>query len=354
MPVEIGKVSGVIQSESSAQLTFTRLPEAGLQVVPGAWETVATLHSENALPETSRRAAIATGAISWLVSPDGTHLFDHASGQWSHAASPSSRSVRPREVVYQPVLDSVWFYGDGLYRYRTASHRFEQFHPAADATGTIHKMVVTASGLWIAADKGIFLFDEKGTVLKKLVQPQSADTKFINAVAADNDIWFASAELTLLHITTLHAGRLVAERSNTLPFGTLAEMSAAGDSLWLLLGKQYGADYKLAFLQAGKAGLNILPGKYHSLQSSGSRLLARHYSTLFEVHPDSNTMTQIDLDEKNLLTQAARNSQILFVGLSYNYKDGCEIVERGRFDISKGWMRATPLVRNAAMASLSR
>jgi len=121
-------------------------------------------------------------------------------------------------------------------------------------------------------------------------------------VAADNDIWFASAELTLLHI--LRFMQVAWSPKEAIPCrlerwpnerGRGFALVAAGQTVW--------ADYKLAFLQAGKAGLNILPGKYHSLQSSGSRLLARHYSTLFEVHPDSNTMTQIDLDEKNLLTK---------------------------------------------------
>ncbi len=348
VPVNNEKASGSIQIESSAPLTFTRLPDARMQGIPGIWETVSPLLAENALPDSSSQAAIATGAVSWLISPDGTHLLDHASGQWLHAASPSSLHVRPREFVYQPTLNAVWFYGDGLYRYRAASHALERFQPAADATGTIHKMVATASGIWIAADNGVFLFDEKGTALKKVVLSKSAEAKYINAVAADNDIWFASSELKLLHITATSVARLDAESSNALPFGALAEMSAVGRSLWLLLSKQHGADYKLGILNAGQSGLNILPGKYHSLQGGGDRLLARHYSTLFEIYPGSNTMTQIDLDEKDLLAQSARNSQVLFVGLSYNYKDGCEIVERGRFDISKGWMR------NAVTAALSR
>jgi len=100
MPVEIGKVSGVIQSESSAQLTFTRLPEAGLQVVPGAWETVATLHSENALPETSRRAAIATEqSVGWSRRMARICLTTHPGNGRMPRARAAAVSVRGKSSI---------------------------------------------------------------------------------------------------------------------------------------------------------------------------------------------------------------------------------------------------------------
>ena len=114
-------------------------------------------------------------------------------------------------------------------------------------------------------------------------------------------------------------------------------MVVARNTLWLLMSNHHGDDYKLAFIDASEDQLNVLDGKYYSLRNEDGHILARNYSTLFEIDPATKTITRFNLDEENLLARSRRDSAVIFLGSSYIYKDGCEIVERGRFDLSKGW-----------------
>jgi hypothetical protein len=343
-----------IRITTQTSLALSRTTAAQLLPVQKSWQPLSPLRLESS-PSTHESAApgndsmrewISTGDLSWLVTPDGTRLRDHATGQQFYTTALTSSNVRPSDIVYSQRLGAVWFYGDALYRYRIDSHALERLQPATTTIETIRKAVLSPSGLWLAAGNGIFVLDEAGTALQKITYGQLGRSSVVNAVAAGNDIWFATAEPRLIRIAPQASGQLGVAASTTPLPGPVAEMVVAKNSLWLLMSNRHGDSYKLAYIETGNDRLNVLDGKYYSLRSEEGHLLARNYSTLFEIDPVAKTITRYNPDEAHLLARSKRDSAILFLGSSYVYKDGCEIVEHGRFDLSKGWSGTHVSIRN--------
>jgi hypothetical protein len=122
--------------------------------------------------------------------------------------------------------------------------------------------------------------------------------------------------------------------------GTPAEIFVAGQKVWMLLSSHHGDHYKLAFADKALNQISVISGKYFSLSELDGQLTASAYSTLYRIDPIHQTMTTLKPTEAGLLARANHNDSVLFLGSSYTYKDGCEIVEHGKIDISKGWIDA--------------
>ena len=336
-------------------LALPRPSAAKLQTIQTDWRTLA-LQDMAGAPQASAGAArewITTGGLSWRITPEGTQLVEQATGRQFRSAALTTSNVRSSDILYSARQGIVWFYGDALYRYRISSRTLERLQPANTAIANIRRAVLDPSGLWLAADSGVFLLDAE-MKLKQIMPDGGSHGGAANLVAGDDGVWFATAEARLVHVTLHAANKLeIAVSTKQLP-GVAAEMVAAKNGVWMLLGSHHGSDYQLAFVEAGSDRLNVLDGKYYSLRNEDGRLLARNYSTLFEIDPAARTITRFSVDEEHLLERARRASAILFLGSSYVYKDGCEIVEHGRFDLSKGWSGTHVSILDVAREALLR
>lgn len=324
------------QQSSSAEVHYS----AQLRPVNTVWHPLATLKVSTVIPHAVAAEAdpVVAGDVALQISRDGLGVRDLATGQWAYTRAVTGNKVHPRDVLLGEGREEVWLYGDGVYRYRVNNRNLEYLQDSAATMGVVRKVLSNHTGLWVLAEKGLFLLKHDGSALSRVDQPQLASTKLINGVTTEDALWLATADQRLFQLSLKTSGQLDLLKRTALPAGTVAEMVAGGNRLWMLLGNPDGHDYRLAFIdESGGANLNMLEGRYYTLQKDGAALLARTYSTLFRIAPGALTITRINLDEQRLLAQTARNSMVSFVGSSYVYKDGCEIVERGRFDLSKGW-----------------
>lgn len=320
---------------------------ARLQAVKMSWLPVDTLQFESPGNEHAGRAhinqnhePIHTGYLTWLVSPNGTQVLDNNTGKRSNIPTLTSSAVRPRDIVYNERLGTVWFYGETVYRYRIADHVLQRLQLAEEYFHAIRKVVVGSSGLWLATEKGVFLLDEKGATLKKISQTGADGANFINAAATDKEAWFVTAGARLLRIENRAPDQFDVAMSAKLP-GVPAEIVIANQkTLWLLLSGNHGDHYKLAFVDKDLNRVDVITGKYFSLSEKDGQLMASTYSTLFRIDPSGKTITKLNLTEAGMLARAARNESVLFIGSSYAYRDNCEIVEHAQIDISKGWINA--------------
>ncbi|HEY6094570.1 MAG TPA: hypothetical protein VIU93_06415 [Gallionellaceae bacterium] len=278
---------------------------------------------------------VKAGRLTWRVAEDGIYVSDPVAGQYAHLPNLSSANIRPREIVYDEKRGEVWLYGEGLYRYRSDNRLLEKLQMAGYSFGRIRKLIPGEYGLWLVAERGIFLLDEQEGTLTEIVSGYLHGQEWVNAAAGLDGVWLASSDSRLSYVG-YRPGQVLAATTSVLP-GVVAEMTSAGNKLWLLLGKRNGGDYRLAFVAPHEERLNVLEGKYFALQQDRGALLARSYATLFRINPETLNVVRIDLDDQYLLSQTLRNSRVSFIGSSYVYKDGCEIVEHGRFDLSKGW-----------------
>lgn len=319
--------------------------DAQWRAVPMAWRPVAVLKFES--PSESRAGGapnrnaepVRTGPLAWRVTPDGTQVTDGRTGLSASIAGLTAREIRPRDMAYSERQGTVWFYGETLFRYQIASRTLERLQPMGEEFHAIRKAVSGPSGLWLATGNGIFLLDDAGAALKKITNAGADGVGFSHAAATDKEAWFATAEARLVRIEAHARGQLGISMSAPLP-GAVAELTVSGQQLWLLLSDKHGDYYKLAFVDKGLNQASVLQGKYFSLSEKDGLLAASAYSTSFRIDPGAMTITRIQPAEAGLLARAARKDSVLYAGSSYGYKDGCEVVEHGQIDISKGWINA--------------
>lgn len=279
---------------------------------------------------------IAVGPLSWQVTSHGSQVVDQHKDSRADTTLLTDRMVRPHDMVYSGTLGSIFFYGDALYRYHLASHAIER--ASSSTFGVIRKLIPAPSGVWIVAERGIYLLEKHGGQLSKIVHPVIADDVFLNGVATDDGIWVATNNAQLLRIILHNHADIELLKSNRLVIGRPAEMIYKNAALWLLASNNHGDSYTLAFVEATTNQLNMVMGKYFSLQQKDNLLWAANHSTMLAIDPVKNFSAQVHTIDPGLLSRSAQKKSVLFAGYSYGYKDSCEIVERGRLDLSKGWL----------------
>jgi hypothetical protein len=339
--------SGPMAAERQIPLAWSKADQVQLQAVASAWQPVARvkfLSAASGPAETRQDNMIRTGALSWNVTPAGTQVLDNRTGSTATIPGLTSNEVRPRDMVYDKQTGTVWFYGDNLYRYQFASHILEQMRLSVENWQVIRKAAMGQAGMWLAAGNGIYLLDAADGALKRVQHPLLAGKQFINVASGEREAWFATADARLVRIG-LHAPGMPASArfglavSAAMP-GAPAELVAAGQTVWMLLSEKHGDYYKLAFVDERQERLGMMQGKYFSLSEKEGQLTASAYAMLFRIDPANKTATPVKPVEAGLLAHSARNESVLYAGLSYGYKDGCEVVEHGQPDISKGWTTA--------------
>lgn len=343
---EASNLAESITVEKQIPLALVKNVAAHLQTVRMSWQTVATLkfspppHGDSAY---ATQEALQTGNLIWRISPDGTQIIDNTTGLRATVTTLTRSNVRPRDMLYQPQQGLIWLYGETVYRYRMAEHKLERLQLEEDNFHAIRKAVSGDAGLWLATEKGIFLLDKKEATLKKIVHPAMGNVNIINAAANGREVWFA-ADSVVGGARLIRLGNRTADQiefaSSARLLGTPAELILINQSLWMLLSDSRGEHYKISFIDKELQHINRLNGKYYSLVEKDGQLLASAYSTFFRIDPVARTLTRVELKEAGLLSRAASKSSVLFIGTSYAYRDNCEIVERGRVDISKGWINA--------------
>jgi hypothetical protein len=288
---------------------------------------VARLDFNNATPS----------SLSWSVSPTGTHVTAGQGGRAIFVGGLTSQMVRPQAVVVDAARGAVWLYGDDLYRYRAASGELVRFHPAAGMFGSIREVVADASGVWLATDKGVYLFDDAKEQFSGIDHPLLAGQRIVQLVAADGAVWFAAQPSRLFKLTRGDAGRVQIQASQRLPLGVTAEMLSVQGTLWLMSSRENGEHYELAYVAPGSERLVRVAGKYYSLRALDGQLLAaaRRYMHVFDAAGVS--VSALDFDSSRALRQTLHAGKALFIGTSYAVKDNCEVVEHRRVDVSKGW-----------------
>lgn len=336
-PITIEKTFALALSANSSAL-----PEA----VPMSWQPVATLEFDSLADRAVTGSAtsqnsepVRTGFLAWRVSPEGTQVKDVRTGQSASISNLTSSDVRPRSIVYDERLGTVWFYGETLYRYRMASRTLERLQLHGEAFRAIRKAVNGPSGLWLAAGNGIFVLDKNSVSLKKIRNAGADGASIINAAATGKEIWFATAGARLVRITDNAPDQPLVAISARLP-GDTAEMIIASSTLWVLLSDKHGDHYKVAYVDQDRKQVSVITGKYFSLGEDNGQITASAYDTVFHIDPVARTIARLKISETGLLARAARRESVLFAGSSYGYKDNCEIVEHGQVDISKGWVNA--------------
>lgn len=348
--VSISTVAAPLAAERQLPLAWGEGSEARLQPVASAWQLVARLQFLAAASHvgTARRdsGVNRTGPLSWTVTSGGTQVLDSNTGAVASIPALTSAEVRPRDILYDKQSGTVWIYGEGLYRYTLASRLLEKLQPSGESWSYIRKVARGQAGLWVAAGSGIYLLDAADGALKSIYRPATAGARVINMAAGDRDAWFATADGRVIHAGTPAPGRFVLTTSAVLP-GAAAELAVAGQTAWLLLSDRHGDYYKLAFIDERRDRLGIMPGKYFLLAEQNGRLTAGAYAMAFRIDPENKTLTPVKTSEAGLLAQAVRTTSVLYAGSSYDVRDGCEVVEHGQPDISKGWTTAMgePLFR---------
>lgn len=309
-----------------------------------SWQTLAKLQF-NTSNETLAGAgslapkAITTGFLTWKITPSGTRVFNSQIGKYAEIPALTSTTVRPRDLVFDQRNGIVWFYGTTVYRYRIANQTIEKLQLPSVTLQSIRKAVIAPTGLWLATEDGVFLLDKSGTTLQKIEHSKLNDLRFINIAASDSDIWLVSDKAQLIRLAYRASNHIELAISSQLAGAIPAEIFIANRTVWMLLSNRHGEDYKLGFLDTASQQLQIFSGKYFSLrEEANDQLMASTYSTTFRIDPVRRTLTKLPLAESAMLADAIRNAAVLFVGASYGYKDNCEIVERGKLDISKGWI----------------
>lgn len=339
----IAKAPANLTIKQQIPLTLIR-QNAGLQEAAIHWTSLGTLQFIKLNGETPSITPdlklgdqfVVAGPLRWRITPHGLQVVDQRKGIVADTPLLTDRMVRPSEVVYSDTLGSVFFYGDDLYRYHLASHTIER--ASMQAFGVIRKLIPTTAGLWIVAEGGVYLLEDHGMKLNKIVHPLIANDSFLKAATSDNGIWVATNDAQLIRIILRTRSQVELIKSNRLAIGRPAEMIYKSPTLWLLASNNNGDSYALAFVEAPDYRLNVVTGKYFSLLQKDNLLWAANHSTMLTIDPMKNSASQISMTEPGLLSRSARAKSVLFVGSSYGYKDNCEIVERGRLDLSKGWL----------------
>ncbi len=291
------------------------------------------------------------GNLTWSVAPNGTRVVDLGTGLSAFTAALRSDTVRPDAIAEDHDRGTVWFYGEDLYRYRIASGELHRFKLASGSFKDIRKVLPASSGLWLATESGVFLFDDAKETFKALRHSLTGvGARFTQAVAQGGAVWLASDAPRLLRISRTSEDRAEVAVSDRLP-GTPAKMVVANDELWLLLGGNHGDSYRLAYTEFGANRLEVIAGGYHALRQEGGRLYASVYETVYALDPAGKTMTVHASDTAQMLKRAIARRVVLFAGSSYRFKDGSEVVEYQPFDISKGWMGPERDSVPAALAS---
>ncbi len=337
-----GAAAAPLKAERQIPLTWSKAGDVQLQTIATSWQPVARVQFAPAAGSGAARqeaAMMRTGPLSWVVTPAGTQVLDNRTGSSASIPELTSNKVRPRDIVYDKQAGIVWFYGENLYRYQIVSHTLEQLRLSSANWQVIRKVSRGQAGLWLAAGNGIYLLDAADGTLKELRHPALAGAQLINLATGDRDAWFATADARLVRVGIATSGRFGLTVSAALP-GVPADMVVAGQSVWLLMAGKHGDHYQLAYVGERPDQLAIMPGKYYGLAEKDGQLMASAYAALFRIDPANKTVVAIRPGEVGLLANAIRNESVLYAGLSYSYKDGCEIVEHAQLDISKGWTTA--------------
>lgn len=281
---------------------------------------------------------VALSSLTWSVTPTGARVFERNGKRETFVAALTSRVVRPQAVVSDTTRGNVWLYGEALYRYRVASGELVRFDAANKALGIIREIVVDASGVWLATENGVYLFDESKEQFNAIQHPLLIGQRFVQAVAVDGAVWVAQEPSRLIRLTRTPSGTVQVAASRRLPLGVTVELLAVNQAVWMLSSRENGEYYELAFMTPQGERLQRVSGKFYSLREQQGRLLATTHRTLHVFDPLAGTVAVFGVDATRALHRSLGSGQVLFAGSSYGMKDNCEVVEHRRVDISKGWM----------------
>lgn len=323
-------------------LSFQHTRDATLVRLATERAPVARLDFNNAAPS----------SLGWSVSPTGTRVTVGQGRREVFVSGLTSKTVRPQAIVADAARGAVWLYGDDLYRYRAASGELVRFRPLADRFGSIREVVADASGVWLATDNGVYLFDDAKEQFSVIDHPLLAGQRIVQAVAADGAVWFAAQPSRLFKLTRSDAGRVQMQASQRLPLGVAAEMLSVHGTLWLLSSRENGEHYELAYVAPGGERLVRVAGKYYSLRALDGQLLATARRDVHVFDAAGVSVAALDFDSSRALRQTLHAGKVLFIGTSYAVKDNCEVVEHRRVDVSKGW--TTPELDFFAPAAANR
>jgi hypothetical protein len=340
-----------LQVDRSVKLSFTLHASVALPAVPATKETIALLRfgqptqSEDSIARNSR--PVATGTLSWSVSPAGTRVSDRATGSTAFTAALTSGAIRSQAIVHDSARGAVWFYGDALYRYRIATAELYRFKPASRQVGLIRKAVVTAAGVWLATESGALLFDDAAETFRTL--DQAGIAPLVNAAAVGQTLWLASEQPRLIKVSPAANGRVTIAVSDKLRLGVPAEMIGIEDTLWLLLSTDHGDAYRVAYVTNDHDQLDVVAGRYFSLREDSGRLVAGAHARLLTIDPRARNAVAHTLDATDMPGGLVVTGGVMFLGSSYGVKDPSEIVERRPLDLSRGW--SEPELRSASAAT---
>ena len=281
---------------------------------------------------------VALSSLTWSVTPTGTRVSERHGKREVFIAALTSRVVRPQALVSDATHGNVWLYGEALYRYRAASGELVRYLPSNVVLGAIREVVTDASGVWLATENGIYLFDESKEQFSAIHHPLLSGQRFVQAVAVDGAAWFAQEPSRLIRLTRAQSGTVQVVASRRLPLGVAAELLAVNQIVWILTSRENGEYYELAFVPSKREILQRVSGKFFSLSEQQDRLLASTHRTLHVFDPRAGTVAVFGVNASRALHRSMSTGQVLFVGSSYGVKDNCEVVEHRRVDISKGWM----------------
>jgi hypothetical protein len=321
-------------------LPWSKLKPVQLQTIAAAWHAVARAEFTSApVSERYTANAVRTGPLAWVIAADGALLLDTRTGERARIPALNSNEVRPQELAYDSASGSVWLYGAGLYRYRIASRILEKFTLSAEAGPALRKIAYTQGLLWLATEHGIYVLDTTDGSLQALQHPALAGASIAKLAAREREAWLAASDSRLFRVSLGAPGQPTLMSGTRLP-GVPAQIALSGQSLWLLLEDRHGDHYTLAVAGAQPDKLGIFPGKYYSLSERDGRLTVGAYGMSYRIDPLAYTLAPVKAQESGALAQAMRKTSLLYAGFSYDYKDGCEVVEHGQPDLSKGWFSA--------------
>jgi|GEM_PF-3108150 len=299
------------------------------------FDTPRVITPEETADLTQVAAVYGTGGQALLLSSRGFMVFDEGSSKWAWSPSLGADVVRPQSGVLDRSSQSMWFFGENLYRYKLDTHEIEKWDTPDAAMKNIRWLGVEEDRLWLGTNHGLFrLSSANGTGESLKGDVPVFENPLVSGSLVAGQAWFVSEEGALLHILPNGA----VELSDPLPPARPTSVSAWNSELWLILSEGGGLKSRLGVLSSlensKNKDLTIFKDDVYLLRNVGDVLLGGGTVDLFAINTTARTVTPLPA------SVALSSHGVVFGGSTYEYTTSTYYVARHILDLSKGWSNA--------------
>ena len=280
-------------------------------------------------------AVYGAGDQALLLSARGLMVFNEISSKWAWSLSLGADVVRPQSGILDRSSQSIWFFGEKLYRYRLDTYEIERWDVPDAAFKTIRWLGVEEDRLWLGTDQGLLrLSSANGTGESLKGIAPVFQNSWVSGSLVEGQAWVVSEDGPLLHV--LSDG--VVELSDPLPPARPTSVSVWNSEVWLILSEGGGLKSRLGVLASQENSKNkeltIFKDDVYLLRNVGDVLLGGGTVDLFAINTTARTVTPLPA------SVALSSKGVVFGGSTYEYTTSTYYVARHILDLSKGWSNA--------------